>query len=452
MGSHPSSDPVTMDPTVDPATDPARVDAPAGGRWGPLHHRSFRWLVTGSTISSLGNAITPVALAFAVLDLGGSATQLGLVVGAYALAEVLTTLFGGVLGDRLPRTVMMEGSSAASAVTQGVVAASLIGHWSSITLLAVIGLLNGAVSALAGPSSSAMTPLTVPPGDLPSAISLRRMSQNAAQIVGFGIAGGLVAAAGAGWAIAVDALTYAVAAGCFAMLRVPSVTAPASGSLLREVGVGLREVRRHTWLWLLIGQALLYHLFFGGAQGVLGPIVVGDEFGRAAWGWALSSLMVGFLAGGLVTLRWRPRRALFTGTLCLALTACFPVAMALSPTVSGVLLGAFLHGFGLEIFSVWWDLSIQQSVPPDRLSRVYSFDIVGSFVMRPIGLALTGPVAEAVGFDRWLVVVGVVMAGSSVLAAFVPSVRHLVRRPDVTPADGTVDGWPAPDVSPLSSP
>ena len=92
------------------------------------------------------------------------------------------------------------------------------------------------------------------------------------------------------------------------------------------------------------------------------------------------------------------------------------------------MLGAFLHGFGLELFSVNWDLSIQQNVAEDKLARVYSFDLVGSFVARPLGLALTGPVAAGVGFDRWLVIVALVMGGSSLLALLSPDVRRLVRR------------------------
>ena len=383
-------------------------------------------------MNSLGNGIAPVALAFAVLDLGGDASDLGVVVGLYALADVAAVLFGGVLGDRLPRTVMMQGSSALAAVAQGLVAASLVGGWSSIPLLAGLGMVNGALGALGGPSSSAITQQTVPAELLRTAITWRRISQNVAVIVGSGAAGLLVAGAGSGWALAVDAFTFAFAAACYGLVRVAPLVVPAErGSMLADVREGFAEVMRHTWLWLLILQALLYHLFYGGAQGVLGPIVVGDSLGRPAWGWALSTMMLGFVVGGLVTLRWKPRRALYVGTWFLALTAAFPVAMALSDSLAVVLVGAFLHGFGLEIFSVGWDLSIQEQVAPDKLARVYSFDMIGSFIARPVGLALTGPVAELVGFRTWLLVVGAVIVVSVLVALTSRDVRRLERKVEV---------------------
>jgi MFS family permease len=398
----------------------------------PLHHAPFRWLVTGTTINLLGSGIAPVALAFAVLDLGGGASQLGLVVGLYALADVGAVLFGGVLGDRLPRTVMMEGSAAAAAVVQGVVALSLIGGWSSIPLLAVLGMVNGCLSALGTPSSSAITQQTVPADLLQRAISWRRIAQNVAMIIGNGVAGLLVVWVGSGWALGFDALTFALAAAVFTRIDVPPLAAPgAREGLWGEVASGFREVMRHTWLWLLILQALLYHLFYGGAQSVLGPIVVGDGLGRPAWGWALSAMMVGFVAGGLVTLRWRPRHALFVGTCFLALTAAFPLAMAWSDSLAVVLLGAWLHGFGLEIFSVGWDLSIQEQVEPSKLARVYSFDMIGSFIARPIGLVLTGPMAALVGARGWLTVVGAVIVGSVLVALTSGDVRRLERKEPV---------------------
>src|SRR6476619_3161549 len=128
----------------------------------PLRHAAYRWLLSCVAVNSFRNGIAPVALAFAVLDLGGDASDLGVVVGLYALADVAAVLFGAVLGDRLPRTVMMQGSSALAAVAQGLVAASLIGDWSSIPLLAGLGMVNGALGALGGPSSAAITQQTVP--------------------------------------------------------------------------------------------------------------------------------------------------------------------------------------------------------------------------------------------------------------------------------------------------
>jgi MFS family permease len=393
----------------------------------PWASRNFRLLLIGHTTSSLGNAITPVALAFAVLELGGSASELGLVVASFAAAEVVTVLFGGVLGDRVPRKLMMEGSAAVAAMTQTLIAVSLIGGWSSVPLLGGIGMLNGCFAALSGPSSQALTQQTVPAANLSSAISLRRLAQNTSQIVGYGVAGILVAAFGSGWAIAIDALTFAIAAVCFASIDVPHLKPGKSTKLLAELRSGAAEVFRHTWLWILIGQALVYHLFYGGVQGVLGPIVVEDSYSEAAWGWALAALMLGFMIGGLVTLRYRPSRGLLVGTAMLTLTAAFPAALALDSGLWLILAGAFLHGFGLEIFSVNWDLSIQQNVTPDKLARVYSFDIVGSFVARPLGLALTGPIAEAVGLSRWIAVVAAVMFGSVLLALCVRSVRDLRR-------------------------
>ncbi len=400
---------------------------------GVLRHRPFRFLAAGTGITSLGNAITPVALAFAVLELGGTATELGLVVAVFAAAEVVTIMFGGVLGDRVSRRLMMQGSAAATAVTQTVMAASLIGGWATIPMIAAIGMLNGCLGALSGPSSQAMTRQTVPAPDLANAVTVRRLTSQSAQVLGFATAGMIVAAFGSGWAIAVDALTFALAAVFFSLIEVPgggAVAAAPEGrrTLLGDLREGAAEVFRHTWLWLLIGQALLYHLFYGGVQGVLGPIVVKDTWSESAWGWALAALMAGFILGGLTSLRWRPRRGLLIGTLMLSLTAAFPIAMALSDSVIVLLAGAALHGFGLEIFSVNWDLSIQQNVAEDKLARVYAFDMVGSFVARPLGLVVAGPISALVGMTPWLIVVGCVMGGTALLSTLLPSVRGLERR------------------------
>jgi MFS family permease len=369
------------------------------------------------------------------------------VVGAYALADVLAVLWGGVLGDRLPRTMMMRGANTGAAAVQALVALSLLGGWGSLWILAVGGAVNGALGSLAGPSTQAVTPQTVPDLLLRQAIALRRLSQNTAMIIGAAVAGLLVAWIGTGGALAVDAATFLLAAACFTRVRVPRVAMAARTHALTEAREGFREVMRHSWLWSLIAMALIYHLFYGGSQGVLGPIVVGDHVGRAAWGYALSAMMVGFVSGGLLSLVWKPRRALLVGELCLVLTVCFPLAMALSDNLWVVLAGAFLHGFGLEIFSVGWDLSIQENVPEHMLARVYSFDQLGSFIARPLGLALTGPLASAVGERQWLLVVAGAMAVAEIAPFAIRSLWQLERRPVVDEAASVM-----PNVTPSAAP
>jgi MFS family permease len=376
-------------------------------------------------VSSLGDAITPVALAFAVLDLGGSLTELGLVEAVFAICRVVTMLAGGVLGDRFSRKLMMEGSSALSAAVMAVMACAVLLDAATIWLIAVLGGVGGVFTALSRPSLKAMTRVVVPETDLADAVALRSLLDSACRTLGYAVAGVLVAAAGPGWAVAVDAGTFAVAALAFGRMSTPDARAPRTTSPLTDLHEGFREVLRHTWLWLLILQALLFNLFYGGAQSVLGPVVVGEGMGRSAWGFALAALMAGFVAGGLLALRVRPRRPLGSGVVLLALTGAFPLAMALSGTLGPVVLGAFVHGVGLQMFSVYWDQSIQSQVPEDKLARVYAFDSVGSFVARPLGLALTGPVAAATGADTWLLVVAAVIAVSSLAVLASRRVRSL---------------------------
>jgi predicted MFS family arabinose efflux permease len=395
----------------------------------PWRSRPFRWLLIGRAVSSLGSAIAPVAMALAVLRLGGSATDLGLVVAAYAVVDVLTTLFGGVLGDRFSRGLLMRGAAVLACVAQLIVALSLMAGVASVPMLAGMSAVNGALAAIAEPNARAVVPQTVPASALSTAISALRLSQNTAMVVGFSAAGVLFGLFGPGWAIALDAATFAVAAVCFTAMKIEASTASGTRSLLNDVGEGAREVFRHTWLWVLLVYALIYHLVYGGFQGVLGPVLVTKEFGEAAWGLAMAALLVGFMAGGVITLRYRPDRLVFAGTGFVILTACFPLAVALHFPLAVVLSGAFLHGLGLEIFSVNWDLAIQQNVAPDKLTRVFALDQVGSYVMRPLGLALTGPVAAVVGERQWLLVVSTVMVVATLVALVPRSVQDVRRRP-----------------------
>lgn len=308
----------------------------------PLRSAAFRRVAAADTVSAVGNAVAPVALAFAVLDLGGSAASLGLVVGARSLAQVVFLLLGGVVADRLPRQVVLVGSSAGSALTQAAVAALVIGRVDSIGLLAALSAVNGAVSAFTQPAASALLPATVDASMLRQANALIRIITNSMRVVGTAVAGVLVAVLGSGWCIAVDAASFAAAGAIFFTgLRLPATVGAAAGRerVWTELAQGWSEFRSRTWLWVVVASAAVGNAAFVGAVFVLGPVIADHTFGRKLWGVVLACFTLGTIAGGLLALRVRPRYPLRFGMACTAVLALIPLVLGLRPTF-GLLAGA----------------------------------------------------------------------------------------------------------------
>jgi MFS family permease len=425
-----------------------------------LRHPAFRLLLIGRTISALGNTFAPIALAFAVLDLTGSATDLGLVVGVRTLANVLFLLFGGVLADRLPRHLLMVGSSIAAAVTQAAIATLVLTGTANIGILIVLSGVNGMVGALALPASAALLPQTVPADERQQANALARLLLNAAAIIGAPVAGIAVAAFGPGWGIAVDAATFLIAALCFSMLRVPApaetpepATAPESPSvaavesettegliagepaaaekrpgIIRDLSTGWTEFRTRTWLWVVVAGFCVLNASWSGAMTVLGPVVADQTFGRQSWGFILAAETAGMIVGGLIAMRIRVHRLLFLGTAATALEALPVLTLGVFPHVGLLVVAGFVAGVGLEQFGVAWETTMQEHVPADKLARVYSYDMVGSFVAIPIGQVIAGPVAEAVGVEPALIGAAVLMLLSVLAMLSSRDVRHLRHR------------------------
>ncbi len=412
----------------------------------PLRHSAFRWLISGRSTSYLGNAVAPIALAFAVLDLTGSVSDLGWVVGARSVTNVALLLFGGVVADRLPRALVLTTSCAAAAVTQGAVAALVLTGTATIPLLVVLGAVNGAVSAMAFPAAAALTPQTVPEPLVRPANALLRLSTNTALVGGAAVGGVLVAGVGPGWGIATDAAMFALSGLFFSRVKVDDVRAtdgeeePSTWRQLRE-GWGEFTLRR--WVWVVVLQFMVVNASLTGGIAVLGPAVADDTFGRRAWGFVLAVQTVGMVIGGLVALRWQPRHALRYGVALTGLTAVPLLVLAHAPSALVLAVTMLADGIAIEQFGVAWDVSLQQNVPADRLARVYSYDAVGSFVAIPVGEMLVGPIAGQVGVEATLTGAGVLVVLATAAALTSSSVRGL-QRTDAPAAEDVVIGPHAP--------
>jgi MFS family permease len=409
----------------------------------PLRSIPFRFLLAGRTVNALGNAIAPIALAFAVLDLTGSTRDLGLVVGARSLANVLFLLFGGVLADRLPRHLLMVGSSVAAGAVQAAVAALVLTGNATIPLLLALSVVNGMTSALALPASAALLPQTVDEGVRLQANALHRICLNTALVGGASVAGVLVAFAGPGVGLAVDAATFLVSALCFAGVR---VAAPASApgerpNVFADLRTGWSEFRSRTWLWAVVAGFSLLNAAWSGGMFVLGPAVADETIGRQAWGLVLAGETVGMVLGGLLAIRLRVRRLLFLGVLsCLGMALPLFVLGAY-PRFWALLAATFVAGLMLEQFAVAWDTTMQEHVPADRLARVYSYDMVGSFIAMPVGEVAVGPIAHEVGLEVALVGAGVVatVAVAGMLSSRdVRTLRHRVPEGEPRPVTESV--------------
>ena len=395
-------------------------------RLGALAGREFRLLFVGQLISLLGSAVAPIALAFGVLDLTGSATDLGLVLAAAWIPQLLLVLFGGVFADRLPRHLVMVGSNILSAVAQATIAVLLLTHHAELWHLLVLQVVRGIAISFFFPASAGLVPQTVSPGQLQQANALLGLTRNATAILGSALGGALVALASPGWALAFDAVTYAASAAILAAMRLPRRERLETTSVFRDLADGWGEFASRTWLWSIVVAAGIGNMVAVGSWMVLGPLVAKESLGGAgAWAAILASQGTGFLVGGLLLLRWRPQRPLLVAECALLVWALPLVLLASVESTAAIATAAFLAGVGLEIFNVGWATALQQHVPLEKLSRVSAYDALGSFVFIPLGLTIIGPISDALGVSETLWFASAVSIATVLAVLCVRDVREL---------------------------
>jgi MFS family permease len=405
------------------------------GRAGVLREPNYRRLFFGRTISLVGDGMAPVAIAFAILDLTGSATDLGIVLAAHGLLITALVLVGGVFADRIsPRLAMLRADLVRMAA-MGLIAALLIGGVAEIWELAVLYAIEGAATAFFNPASNAIVPAIVAAPRLQEANALLNLSRSLGKIVGPALAGVLLALGSPGSALAVDAATFAVSAFFLLRLRAPRILPAGEPAFLAELRHGWSEFISRSWIWAVVASAAFTNAIFFPAFQVLGPTVAQESLGGSS-GYALiaASLGVGSLIGGAVALTIRPRRPLLVGEgflICIGL----PVALLALPAVLvAIAFGALVTGAALSVAEILYETVTAQHIPQQALSRVSAYDWFGSLALEPIGLALVGPLAAGIGISTtlWLAAAAMTLCQAAVLC--VPSVRRLPAGP---PAEAT---------------
>ena len=396
-------------------------------RVGALQEREFRLFFTGQLVSLLGDAVTPFALAWAVLDLTGSARDLGFVIAAKTAPLVIFLLVGGVFADRLPRRGVMLSADVARMIIQAATAALLLSHTAHIWELVVLQALAGTGTAFFNPASTGLTPITVSPERLQEANALRGISMASMQFLGPALAGILIVAVGPGYALAIDAASFGVSAFYLARLHLPQHVSLPPQSFARDLRDGWREFTARTWVWLTVVGASLGNMMASVWLVLAATWIKQGHGGAGAWTAILVVSAAGGLAAGATALRVRPRRPLLLGIIVVVPNAAPIIALALKLPWETLVVTALVTGFGNMLFNTLWETTLQQHVPPASLSRVSAYDWFGSLLGQPLGLALAGVLAAGIGMSRTLWIAAAVDLVEVTALLAVPSVRHLQR-------------------------
>jgi predicted MFS family arabinose efflux permease len=388
-----------------------------------LRQRDFRLVFGAFAVSVLGDRMVNIALAFAVLGLGGSPSDIGIVLASRTVPLVAALLVGGVVADRMSRQVVMVGADLSRVVTQGTIAVLLLTGEPPIWTLALLAGLTGVATGFFNPAAGGLLPLVVAPEHLQQANGLRATAASSGEIIAPALAGVIVASAGAGWAFAIDSATFAVSAMFLAGLRLPPRLERAPSSFIADLREGWGAFSSRAWVWSMVVTSGLAALMWG-AFSVLGPVVAEQDLGgAAAWGSVMAGFGIGALAGSLVAIRVRPRRPLVVHVFALALYVV-PIALLAAGMPVGVLAaGTLFAGVGLMLGDAVWESTLQRRIPTEQLSRVSAYDWFGGLAFAPIGLMIWGPVAAAIGIETALWVA----AGLMLLVVLAPLAVRDVR-------------------------
>jgi predicted MFS family arabinose efflux permease len=402
-------------------------------RFPVLAIRDFRLLLADRLIAPAAVGFSLVGVSFAVLKTTNSATDLSYVLAAQIAPSLVFALIGGVAADRFPpqRVIIVANLLIAlGEATFGVLV--LTGRpplWAMIGLEAVTGI--GA--AIFYPASQGLLPRLVPRGMLQDASAISRLAMNTGQMSGAAVAGLLVAATSPGLALLLCGVGMVSTVPLLLSIRAgregprpDAASGTAAPSMLTELREGWSEFWSHTWLWVIVAQFCIVMMAWYGAFSVLGPVVAREHLGGpAAWGAITAADAFGLIAGGLVSLRFTPRRPMLFVVVTGGAIAISPLSLAMVLPLAAVCVASFGLGVFVEMMMVQWTVAMARNIPPDKLARVSSYDVLGSVMAMPAGALIAGPLGTAIGVSHAQYAAASVIVVASALALIPRDIRTI---------------------------
>ncbi|MEP7026052.1 MAG: MFS transporter [Actinomycetota bacterium] len=397
--------------------------------------RDFRFLLADRLLAPAAFGFSLVGVSFAVLYATGSTAALSYVLAAQIAPSVLFSLAGGVVADRIPPQRVVIAANLMIALGEGMFGFLVLTSHPHLWQMLLLEGLTGTGMAIFYPASQALLPRVVPGELLQQASAVSRLAQNGGQMLGAVAAGLCVAAIGPGWALAICGIGLLGTVPPLLLIRAVAVERTEYTGMLRDLREGWSEFRSRTWLWVIVAQFGVILMAWYGAFQVLGPVVAKTDLGGpASWGAITAAESVGLIAGGLVSLRFTPRRPMLFVVLIGGAIALSPLSLAMLWPMPVLCISSFGLGVAMEIMMVQWTVALARMIPPDRLARVSSYDVLGSVMAMPVGALVAGPLAAAIGVSVTQYGAAALIIVASALALIPRDVRRM-RAIDIAEAN-----------------
>lgn len=352
-----------------------------------FRRRDFRWLFGAQFVSSAGSGLTTIAASILVFQVTGSAMSVGLMLMATALPSLAVGLIAGVFVDRFDRRRIMVVAQVLRALLVGAIPLALA---MGVVWVYLLVALSSTLESFFAPAQSSILPDLAPDDELAAANALMTVSDCAALTIGYAGAGLLASTDLIAWAFWLDALSYLVAAGCLAQMRIPSSAVDAETSVaavVQNLHDGLAYVRDTPVLRSLFLVFIPIFAVFGFENALMLPFATralnATEF---EYGLLEAIFTVGFVVAGLgmvlVTERLHAGQWVAGSILLMGFAG---VAFALAPSIWPALAINAVLGLLNTPSYVGRTLIIQRNTPREARGRV-----TGAFAVVRDGLFLLG--------------------------------------------------------------
>lgn len=392
-----------------------------------LSFSAYRNLLISTTLTNIAMSAFPIALAVTVLDAGGSASTLGLILAARVLSGVLFAPVGGVWVDRLPRKTMLILADAFRAI-MGSIVIFINPENISMWILGGIVVLMGVSDGFGGPAAGAIIPSLLPDHLLPSGNVVRGILLRGSYIAGPGIAGLIVVSLGTHATYIATSVFFLI--GALLLIRIdegPRVAPVGKESkFIMEIREGLRVVWYYKWIAAMIVMASLQLMMVVGVENVLLPVITKRDFGTASvFATSAALFSLGGAISAVICIKAKVKNPGLVSVAVWGLFIFAPLVLAFPSSKELIFFAYFAAGFSIGPWEAFWATQVQREVPAEYQGRVFAIDYMGTFALMPLGMALVGPMVNIFGEREMLIGVAVFHLLICAVVLFVPGVKQM---------------------------